>query len=79
MDLNPCIIAPDVLEVLGKAELNCLQACPGRGVHITTRVEADRVKLIGRARTVIAGMFTPSWLSGKAIKIKYLGLACLPR
>jgi hypothetical protein len=42
-------------------------------------VEGDRAKLIGRARTVIAGMFTPGQLSGKAINIRHLGLACLPR
>jgi PhzF family phenazine biosynthesis protein len=53
-----CIIAPYFSKVLGKAELHCFQAYPGRGAHITTRVEGDRVKLIGRARTVIAGMFT---------------------
>ena len=53
-----CIIAPYFSKMLGKAELNCFQAYPGRGAHITTRLEGDRVKLIGRARTVIEGMFT---------------------
>jgi PhzF family phenazine biosynthesis protein len=52
-----CIIAPWFSKVLAKAELNCFQAYPGRGAHITTRLEGDRVKLIGRARTVIEGTF----------------------
>lgn len=52
-----CIIAPWFSRVLGKAELACFQAYPGRGAHITTRLEGDRVKLIGRARTVIDGTF----------------------
>ena len=29
----------------------------GRGAHITTRLDGERVKLIGRARTVIEGQF----------------------
>jgi PhzF family phenazine biosynthesis protein len=53
-----CIIAPWFSKVLGKAELSCFQAYPGRGAHITTRLEGDRVKVIGRARTVIEGRFT---------------------
>lgn len=52
-----CIIAPYFSGVLGKAELNCFQAYPGRGAHITTRLAGERVKLIGRARTVIEGVF----------------------
>ncbi len=52
-----CIIAPYFSELLGKSELNCFQAYPGRGAHITTRMAGDRVKLIGRARTVIEGVF----------------------
>ena len=52
-----CIIAPFFSEALGKAELNCFQAYPTRGAHITTRMAGDRVKLIGRARTVIEGVF----------------------
>lgn len=52
-----CIIAPFFSERLGKAELNCFQAYPGRGAHITTRMAGDRVKLVGRARTVIEGVF----------------------
>lgn len=52
-----CIIAPFFSERLGKAELNCFQAYPGRGAHITTRLAGDRVKLIGRARTLIEGVF----------------------
>ncbi|HOY78181.1 MAG TPA: PhzF family phenazine biosynthesis protein [Hyphomonadaceae bacterium] len=52
-----CIIAPFFSDRLGKSELNCFQAYPGRGAHITTRMAGDRVKLIGRARTVIEGVF----------------------
>jgi PhzF family phenazine biosynthesis protein len=52
-----CIIAPLYSEKLGKAELKCFQAYPGRGADITTRMAGDRVKLIGRARTVIEGVF----------------------
>lgn len=52
-----CIIAPFFSERLAKAELNCFQAYPGRGAHITTRMAGDRVKLIGRGRTVIEGVF----------------------
>lgn len=52
-----CIIAPYFSERLGKADLKCFQAYPGRGADIATRVEGDRVKLIGRARTVIEGVF----------------------
>jgi PhzF family phenazine biosynthesis protein len=52
-----CVIAPHFSKLLGKPELVCFQAYPGRGAHITTRLEGDRVKLIGRARTVIEGVF----------------------
>lgn len=52
-----CIIAPWFSQALGKAELTCFQAYPGRGAHITTRLEGSRVKLIGRGRTVIEGVF----------------------
>ncbi len=52
-----CIIAPYWSARLGKNELKCFQAYPGRGGVMTTRMEGDRVKLIGRARTVIEGVF----------------------
>jgi len=52
-----CTIAPYFSERLGKAELKCFQAYPGRGADITTRMDGERVKLIGRARTVIEGVF----------------------
>lgn len=52
-----CVIAPFFSERLGKAELKCFQAYPGRGADITTRLSGDRVKLIGRAHTVIDGSF----------------------
>ncbi len=52
-----CILAPFFSGLLGREELSCFQAYPGRGAHITTRVQEDRVRLIGRARTVIEGNF----------------------
>ena len=52
-----CILAPLFSERLGKSELRCSQAYPGRGGVLTTRVHGDRVDLIGRARTVIEGSF----------------------
>lgn len=52
-----CAIAPLFSDKLGKMELACFQAYPGRGAHITTRLAGDRVRLIGRARTVIEGVF----------------------
>jgi PhzF family phenazine biosynthesis protein len=52
-----CMIAPRFSDALGKAQLNCFQAYPGRGAHITTRMAGERVKLIGRGRTVIEGVF----------------------
>lgn len=52
-----CIIAPFFSQRFGKSELSCFQAYPGRGAEITTRMAGDRVKLIGRARTVIEGVF----------------------
>ncbi len=52
-----CIIALHFSNLLGKDELACFQACPGRGAHIWTRMAGERVKLIGRARTVIEGVF----------------------
>ncbi len=52
-----CILAPYFSERLGKSELRCFQAYPGRGADIATRLAGERVKLIGRARTVIEGVF----------------------
>jgi PhzF family phenazine biosynthesis protein len=52
-----CMIGAFFADRLGKAELKCFQAYPGRGADITTRMQGDRVKLIGRARTVIEGVF----------------------
>lgn len=52
-----CAIAPYFSERLGKADLKCFQAYPGRGADIATRMAGERVKLTGRARTVIEGVF----------------------
>ncbi len=41
----------------GRSEAECFQAFPGRGAQVATRVAGDRVKLIGRAVTVIEGRF----------------------
>jgi PhzF family phenazine biosynthesis protein len=52
-----CMIAPFFSKRLGKPELRCFQAYPTRGADIGTRMDGPRVKLIGRARTVIEGVF----------------------
>ena len=52
-----CVIAPFFSKRLNKPELKCFQAYPTRGADIGTRMSGDRVKLIGRARTVIEGVF----------------------
>lgn len=51
------MLARVMSERFGKESLKCFQAFPGRGAFIDTRLEADRVKLIGRAVTVIEGSF----------------------
>ncbi|MFN3608844.1 MAG: PhzF family phenazine biosynthesis protein [Hyphomonas sp.] len=38
-------------------EAACWQAYPGRGARVDVRLEGDRVKLVGRAVTVIEGRF----------------------
>ncbi|MBI1339303.1 PhzF family phenazine biosynthesis isomerase [bacterium] len=53
-----CIIAPEFSRRLGKDDLRCFQAYPGRGADITTQIKGDRVLLSGRGRTVIEGVFT---------------------
>ena len=45
-------------ERFGKDALTCFQAYPGRGAAIGTRLEGDRVKLMGTSVTVIEGGFT---------------------
>ncbi|MDZ4760026.1 MAG: PhzF family phenazine biosynthesis protein [Alphaproteobacteria bacterium] len=52
-----CVLAPYFSQRLGKPELRCFQAYPGRGADIVTRMDGERVKLVGRARTVIEGVF----------------------
>lgn len=52
-----CMIAPLFSELLNKKELNCYQAFPGRGADIDTLINEDRVKLLGKAVTVIEGAF----------------------
>ncbi|ACT60087.1 PhzF family phenazine biosynthesis protein [Hirschia baltica] len=52
-----CMIAPLFSKILDKQSLNCFQAFPGRGADIATRLEGDRVKLIGSAVLVIDGHF----------------------
>ena len=38
-------------------QASCWQAYPGRGARVDVRLEGDRVKLVGRAVTVIEGQF----------------------
>jgi len=52
-----CMLAAVMSPKLGKATLNCFQAYPGRGAWIETELIGDRVKLRGKAVTVIEGMF----------------------
>ncbi|MBB33936.1 MAG: PhzF family phenazine biosynthesis protein [Hirschia sp.] len=52
-----CLIAPFFSDKLGKDELTCCQAFPGRGGVIGTRCEGDRVKLMGNSVTVVEGVF----------------------
>lgn len=41
----------------GLPQAACWQAYPGRGARVDVRLEGDRVKLVGRAVTVIEGQF----------------------
>jgi PhzF family phenazine biosynthesis protein len=52
-----CILAPLFADRLGKPDLLCFQAYPGRGGVIGTGVRGARVILRGRARLVIEGAF----------------------
>ena len=52
------MLARVMLERFGKDALACFQAFPGRGAFLDTKVAGDRVKLIGRAITVIEGRFS---------------------
>ena len=52
-----CIIAPLFSKKIGKNDLTCYQAYPGRGAVIRTRLDGDRVKLIGQAVTMVEGTF----------------------
>ena len=52
------MLARVMSERFGEDSLKCFQAYPGRGAFIDTRLEGDRVKLMGRAVTVIEGSFT---------------------
>ena len=52
------MLARVMSERFGMDGLKCFQAYPGRGAFIDTRLEGDRVKLIGRSVTVIEGRFT---------------------
>ena len=38
--------------------MSCFQAYPGRGAYIDTKLQGDRVKLIGQSVTVIKGSFS---------------------
>jgi PhzF family phenazine biosynthesis protein len=52
-----CILAPLFSDKLGKPELSCFQAYPGRGGVVGTALRGDRVLLRGRGRLVIEGVF----------------------
>jgi PhzF family phenazine biosynthesis protein len=48
-----CILGPLFADKLGKAEVRFYQAHPGRGGDIETEMRGDRIRLRGRARTVM--------------------------
>jgi len=50
-----CLLAPLYSEKLGRPALRFLQASPGRGGSIRTRIDADAVWLGGQAVTVMEG------------------------
>ncbi|HWE47280.1 MAG TPA: PhzF family phenazine biosynthesis protein [Caulobacteraceae bacterium] len=50
-----CILGPLFAGKLGKAEVKFHQAYPGRGADIATELRADRIRLKGRARTMLEG------------------------
>ncbi|MGH7017169.1 MAG: PhzF family phenazine biosynthesis protein, partial [Caulobacteraceae bacterium] len=50
-----CILAPLFAAKLGKKQLRFHQAYPGRGGDIECEVAGDRVRLRGRAVTVLEG------------------------
>ena len=52
------MLARVMSERFGESSLKCYQAYPGRGAIVQTRLEGDRVKLMGRAVTVIKGQFS---------------------
>ena len=51
------MLARVMSEYSGKDRLTCFQAYPGRGAQVDTHLQGDRVKLGGRAVTVIEGRF----------------------
>lgn len=52
-----CVLAAVMAQSQDKTDVRCFQAYPGRGAHIHTRLDGDRVKIAGRAVTVIEGIF----------------------
>jgi PhzF family phenazine biosynthesis protein len=50
-----CIVGALFADKLGKAEVKFHQAYPGRGADITTEMRGDRIRLKGRARTMLEG------------------------
>ncbi|MEM7766961.1 MAG: PhzF family phenazine biosynthesis protein [Pseudomonadota bacterium] len=52
-----CMVAPLMAPRLGKSDLRCFQAYPGRGAWIGAEVAGTRVMLRGHAVTVIEGVF----------------------
>ena len=50
-----CILGPLFSDKLGKADVKFHQAYPGRGADIATELRGDRIRLKGRARTMLEG------------------------
>jgi PhzF family phenazine biosynthesis protein len=53
-----CMLAAVMSPRLGKTDLNCFQAYPGRGGRIGTHLVGQRVKLKGQAVSIVEGMFS---------------------
>lgn len=54
-----CILGPLFADKLGKADVKFHQAYPGRGADIATELRGDRLRLKGRARTMLEGRLRP--------------------
>lgn len=52
-----CMLTPLFAQKLGKQDMACFQAFPGRGAVVNVCLDGENVKLTGKAVTVVEGMF----------------------